>query len=65
MRARRAALYTPEEYIMLVFVLRVCSYSVTTGGDEGQNVLVGNLRLPGSISDIDPLFSSNIFSLCS
>ncbi len=44
----------PEEYIMLVFALRVC-YPVTTGGDEGQNGLTGNLRLPGSISDIDLL----------
>lgn len=44
---------------MLMFALRVC-YSVTTGEDEGQNVLVGNLRLPGSISDIDLLFSSYI-----
>lgn len=50
----------PEEYIMLVFALRVC-YSPTTGGDEGQNVLVGNLRLPGSISGIDLLFSTCIF----
>lgn len=45
---------------MLVLALRVC-YSMTTGEDEGQNALVGNLRLPGSISDIDLLFSSYIF----
>lgn len=31
---------------MLVFALRVC-YSLTTGEDEGQNGLVGYLRLPG------------------
>lgn len=45
---------------MLVFALRVC-YCVTMGEDEGQNVLVGNLRLPGCISDIDPVLSSYLF----
>lgn len=53
----------PEEYIMLVFALRVC-YCVSTGEDEGQNVLVGNLRLPGPVSDIDLLFFSFFFLVC-
>lgn len=44
---------------MLVFALRVC-YTVTTGEDEVQSVLVGSLRLPVSILDIDLLFSSYI-----
>lgn len=34
-RVRRAILNTPEEYIMLMFALRVC-YCITTGEDEGQ-----------------------------
>lgn len=34
----------PEEYITLVFALRA-HHRVTTGQDEGQNVLVGNLEV--------------------
>lgn len=45
---------------MLVFALCV-SYPATMGGNEGQDVLVVNLRLPDSISDTEPLLSSCTF----
>lgn len=53
-------LYTPRGiHNACVCITRVL-HSVTTGGDEGQNVFVGNLRLPGSVSGIDLLFSTYI-----
>lgn len=42
---------------MLVFALCLC-YCATMGENEGQDVLVVNLRVPGFISDTDPLYSS-------